>query len=117
MKLHSKLFLFLILQILFLSFSRLKYNLNFEYLFSDEKEIFEIELLSKPKNILYDFGEDIFYSGNIDTIEKYPISKLVNFNKTKFLERKNKKEEESFNVNFQNKNEIYKEKKSEKKEK
>ena len=117
MKLPSKLFFFLIVQIIFLSFSKLKYNLNFEYLFSDEKEIFEVDLFSKPKNILYDYGENIFYSGQIETIEKYSISKLVNFNKTKFLERKNKKEEEFFNGNMRNKNELYKEKKTEKKEK
>ena len=82
----------LILEIISLVYPKPKYNLNFEYLLSDEKIIFEIELFNKPKNCLLDYGEDIFYSGKLETIEKYPISKLVNFNKTEFMNKLHKKE-------------------------
>ena len=91
--------LILFLQILSLFLAKQQYILNFEYLLSDEKEKFNIELFNKPKNIFYDYGENIFYSGEIETIEKFPISKLINFNKTEFLKQiqaKEAKEEEDY---------------------
>lgn len=84
MKSNLILLLFLILQTLTLSISLPKYSLTFEYLLSDEKDKFEIELFNIPKNYPIDYGEDIFYSGKIEQIEKYPKSKLINFNATEF---------------------------------
>ena len=92
MKSNIILLLFLILQIFTLSISSSKYSLTFEYLLSDEKDKFEIELFNKPKNNPIDNDEDIFYSGKIEQIEKYPTSKLVDFNATEFekkIRRKN----------------------------
>ena len=85
----------LFLQIFCLAYPKTKYNLNFEYLLSDEKLIFELELYNKPKNSILDYGEDIFYSGKIESIEKYPLSKLVNFNKTEFMNKVNEKDKEN----------------------
>ena len=93
-----------------------KYNLYFEYLLSDEKDIFKIELYNMPENNLLDFGEDIFSSGQIESIDKYPIAKLINFNKTEFMMEQKKKEEEFFFGKKKGKNEGNDEKKMEKKE-
>ena len=87
MKNHSLLLLFLILQIITLTISDEKYNLKFEYLTSENTLIYELELFNRPKNSLFDYGEEIFYSGKIESIENYPISKLVNFNKTELEEK------------------------------
>ena len=103
MKSNLILILFLILQSFTLSTSSSKYRLTFEYLLSDEKDKFEIELYNKPKNYPIDFGEDIFYSGKIEQIEKYPTSKLVNFNATEFekkIRRKNNPIFEGFSNMF-----------------
>ena len=116
MKFISILFLLLFSQTIFLSFAQPKYNLYFEYLLSDEKEIFEIELYNKPQNNLLDFGEDIFYSGQIESIDKYPIAKLINFNKTEFMMEQKKKEEEFFFGKKKGKNEGNERKRMEKKE-
>ena len=85
----------LFLQIFCLAYTKPKYNLNFEYLLSDEKLIFDLELYNKPKNSILDYGEDIFYSGKIESIEKFPLSKLVNFNKTEFMNKVNEKDKEN----------------------
>ena len=69
----------------------LDYRLIFEYLYSDEKDIYEIELYSRPKTTSLDFGDDIFYSGQIEKIENFPVSKLINFTKEDFS-KNNKKE-------------------------
>jgi hypothetical protein len=103
MKSNLILLLFLILQTFTLSISSSKYSLTFEYLLSDEKDKFEIELFNKPKNYPVDYGEDIFYSGKIEQIEKYPTSKLVNFNATEFekkIRRKNNPIFEGFSNMF-----------------
>ena len=87
------LILFVLLNSLDLSFSKaLKYQIVFEYLYSDMKDSFDIELYNRPKTPVLDFGEEIFYSGNIEKIENFPIDKLVNFTKEDF--DKNKKNEE-----------------------
>ena len=109
-------FLILFLQILSISLAKQDYVLNFEYLLSDEKEIFNIDLFNKPKNIFYDYGENIFYSGEIESIEKYPVSKLINFNKTDFLKQIQAKEEEDFFYKVR-KDKYENEEKKEKKEK
>ena len=83
--------------ILFIAFNSLNfafqkkqnYNLVFEYLYSDEKDIFEMELFNRPKDSSLDFGNDIFYSGPIEKIENFAISKLVNFTKEDFIKNKN----------------------------
>ena len=90
---------FYILFILFNSFyffasKTLNYRLVFEYLYSDEKDIFDIELYNRPKIPSLDFGEDIFYSGTIEKIENFPINKLINFTKEDFAKNNNKKENE-----------------------
>ena len=72
---------------------KLDYRLVFEYLYSDEKDIFEIELYNRPKTSSLDFGEEIFYSGTIEKIENFPINKLVNFTKEDFNKNKNKEKE------------------------
>ena len=103
MKSNSILILFIILQTFTFSISSSKYRLTFEYLLSDEKDKFEIELYNKPKNYPIDYGEDIFYSGKIEQIEKYPTSKLVNFNATEFekkIRRKNNPIFEGFSNMF-----------------
>ena len=64
---------------------KLDYQLVFEYLYSDEKDIFDLELYNRPKSNLLDCGDDIFYSGNIEKIEDFPISNLVNFTKEDFV--------------------------------
>ena len=113
-------FLILFLQILSISLAKQDYVLNFEYLLSDEKEIFNIELFNKPKNIVYDYGENIFYSGEIKSIEKFPVSKLININKTDFLKQIQAKKDEDFFYKVRkdkSQNEEKKEKKDEKKEK
>ena len=94
MKIYSKFFLFLFCNILILVYSTKKFNLNIEYLLSDDKEILELELYNTPKNPIYDFGEDIFYIGKIESIENFPVSKLVNYNETEFNEEKKKRKEE-----------------------
>ena len=129
MKSNLILLLFLILQTFTLSKSSSNYSLTFEYLLSDEKDKFEIELFNKPKNYPIDYGEDIFYSGKIEQIEKYPTSKLVNFNATEFekkirrknnpilefsnmfndLEKEDKKNEEKYEKEEVKKSEIKKE--------
>ena len=103
MKSNIMLLLFLILQTFILPISSSKYSLTIEYLLSDEKDKFEIELFNKPKNNPIDYGEDIFYSGKIEQIEKYPTSKLVNFNATEFekkIRRKNNPIFEGFSNMF-----------------
>ena len=72
---------------------KLDYRLVFEYLYSDEKDIFEIELYNRPKTSSLDFSEEIFYSGTIEKIENFPINKLVNFTKEDFNKNKNKEKE------------------------
>ena len=94
MKIYSKFFLLLFCNILILVYSTKKFNLNIEYLLSDDKEILELELYNTPKNPIYDFGEDIFYTGKIESIENFPVSKLVNYNETQFNEEKKKRKEE-----------------------
>ena len=90
---HRLLVMFLIiLQIITLTISSEKYNLKFEYLTSENTLIYELELFNRPKNALFDYGEDIFYSGKIESIENYPISKLVNFNKTELEEKIQKRQ-------------------------
>ena len=69
---------------------KLDYRLVFEYLYSDEKDTFEIELYNRPKTPSLDFGEEIFYSGTIEKIENFPINKLVNFTKEDLIKNKNK---------------------------
>ena len=111
----SKSFLLLFFNIIITSYSK-KYTLNIEYLLSDDKEVFEVELYNRPKNPLFDFGEDIFYSGKIESMENFPVSKLVNYNETEFWEEKmNKKEKkEKKYEKKRTQNEKYKEKKMEK---
>ena len=88
--------LFVLLLILFsfhFSFpKKLNYHLVFEYLYSDEKDTFELDLFNRPKIPSLDFGEEIFYSGQIERIENYPVNKLINFTKDDF--KKNKEKEE-----------------------
>ena len=72
---------------------KLEYQLVFEYLYSDEKDIFDLELYNRPKSNLLDLGDDIFYSGNIEKIEDFPISNLVNFTKEDFVKNNNKERE------------------------
>ena len=54
--------LFVLLLILFsfhFSFpKKLNYHLVFEYLYSDEKDTFELDLFNRPKIPSLDFGED-----------------------------------------------------------
>ena len=84
--------LFIVFNVFNFSISiKLDYRLVFEYLYSDEKDIFEIELYNRPKTPSLDFGEEIFYSGTIEKIENFPINKLVNFTKEDLI--KNKKKE------------------------
>ena len=71
---------------------KLNYQLVFEYLYSDIKDIFDLELFSRPKTNGLDFGDDIFYSGKIEKIENFPINKLVNYTKEDL--NKNIKEKE-----------------------
>ena len=61
MKSNIILLLFLILQIFILPISSSKYSLTFEYLLSDEKDKFKIELFNKQKNNPNDNDEDILY--------------------------------------------------------
>jgi hypothetical protein len=76
----SILILFIIINSFNIFFSeKLNYQLVFEYLYSDIKDIYELELFSRPKTSGLDFGDDIFYSGQIEKIENFPINKLVNF--------------------------------------
>ena len=76
----SILILFIIINSFDIFFSeKLNYQLVFEYLYSDIKDIYELELFSRPKTSGLDFGDDIFYSGKIEKIENFPINKLVNF--------------------------------------
>ena len=76
----SILILFIIINSFDIFFSeKLNYQLVFEYLYSDIKDIYELELFSRPKTNGLDFGDDIFYSGKIEKIENFPINKLVNF--------------------------------------
>ena len=83
--------LFIALNSLNFSFlKKLNYNLVFEYLYSDEKDSFEIELYNRPKDSSLDFGSDIFYSGPIERIENFPINKLINFTKDDIFKNKNK---------------------------
>ena len=83
--------LFIVFNVFNFSISKkLDYRLVFEYLYSDEKDIFEIELYSRPKTPSLDFGEEIFYSGTIEKIENFPINKLVNFTKEDLIKNKNK---------------------------
>ena len=96
MKSNLILFLFLIFQILTLIYSSPEYSITFEYLLSDEKDQFKVELFNKPKNSLFDYGEDIFYSGKLETIEKFPTSRLINFNKTEFEKEIRRKQQQPF---------------------
>ena len=89
----SLIILFIVFNSFNLFFSeKLDYQLVFEYLYSDEKDIFELDLYNRPKTNSLDFGDDIFYSGTIEKIENFPVSKLVNFSKEDFY-KNNKKEE------------------------
>ena len=89
----SLILLFIVLNSFNLFFSeKLDYQIVFEYLYSDEKDIFDLELYNRPKTNSLDFGDDIFYSGTIEKIENFPVSKLVNFSKEDFY-KNNKKEE------------------------
>ena len=73
-------FLFILINSFNLFFSeKLNYQLVIEYLYSDIKEIYDLELFSRPKTNELDFGDDIFYSGKIEKIENFPINKLINF--------------------------------------
>ena len=102
--------LFIALNSLNFSFSKkLNYNLVFEYLYSDEKDSFEIELYNRPKDSSLDFGNDIFYSGPIERIENFPINKLINFTKDDIFKNKNKENKEDKKID----NEEQKEKKVE----
>lgn len=75
-------FLFILINSFNLFFSeKLNYQLVIEYLYSDIKEIYDLELFSRPKTNELDFGDDIFYSGKIEKIENFPINKLINFTK------------------------------------
>ena len=104
-------FFIILLSLNFVILKVLDYRLVFEYLYSDEKDIYEIELYSRPKATSLDFGDDIFYSGQIEKIENFPVSKLINFTKEDFS-KNNKKEE----IKKQNgKESIKEEKKIEKK--
>ena len=90
---NSLIILFIVFNSFNLFFSeKLDYQLVFEYLYSDEKDIFELDLYNRPKTNSLDFGDDIFYSGTIEKIENFPVSKLVNFSKEDFY-KNNKKEE------------------------
>ena len=90
---NSLSFLFLIFNSINLFYLKeLDYKIIFEYLYSDEKDSFELELYNRPKINSLDFGDDIFYSGPIEKIENYPVSKLINFTKEDFY-KNNKKEE------------------------
>ena len=78
----SILFLLIIFNSFNIFFSeKLNYQLVFEYLYSDTKDIYNLELFSRPKTNGLDFGDDIFYSGKIEKIENFPINKLINFTK------------------------------------
>jgi len=89
----SLIILFIVFNSFNLFFSeKLDYQLVFEYLYSDEKDIFDLELYNRPKTASLDFGDDIFYSGTIEKIENFPVSKLVNFSKEDFY-KSNKNEE------------------------
>ena len=102
--------LFIIFNVFNFSISKkLDYRLVFEYLYSDEKDIFEIELYNKPKTSSLDFGEEIFYSGTIGKIENFPINKLVNFTKEDFNKNKNK-EKEKIKTKVEKENELNEEK-------
>ena len=83
-----------LLEILSQLFANQNYILDFEYLLSDEKDEFNIELFNEPKNFLYDYGANIYYLGKLETIEKFPVSKLINFNKSEFMGQIRKKEVE-----------------------
>ena len=89
----SLIILFIVFNSFNLFFSeKLDYQIVFEYLYSDEKDIFDLELYNRPKTASLDFGDDIFYSGTIEKIENFPVSKLVNFSKEDFY-KSNKNEE------------------------
>ena len=105
------------LEILSQLFANQNYILDFEYLLSDEKDEFNIELFNEPKNFLYDYGANIYYSGKLETIEKFPVSKLINFNKSEFMGQIRKKEVEDLYENKKTRIETNKETKQEKKEK
>ena len=92
---------------------KLDYQLVFEYLYSDEKDIFDLELYNRPKSNLLDFGDGIFYSGNIEKIEDFPISNLVNFTKEDFVKNNNKERERGRGREFKRERE-YEEKKIQK---
>ncbi len=96
------LFLVLFIQNITLMLSSEKYKIKFEYLYSDETEIYDLELFNKPKNPF--LNEDIFYSGKIETLNNNPVptTKIINFNKTEY----NKDKDKILKKNGQNKEEI-----------
>ena len=112
----SLILLFIVLNSFNLFFSeKLDYQIVFEYLYSDEKDIFDLELYNRPKTNSLDFGDDIFYSGTIEKIENFPVSKLVNFSKDDFY--KNNKKEEKGKIKKEEKQMQIEEKKIEKEKK
>ena len=117
----SLIILFIVFNSFNLFFSeKLDYQMVFEYLYSDEKDIFDLELYNRPKTASLDFGDDIFYSGTIEKIENFPVSKLVNFSKEDFY-KSNKNEEKGKikkeEIQQQKEEKIKKEEKKQKKEK